>query len=163
MYWKAYTKGNNNVSVSKTNIHHTSGITTIGRNYRIPEEIWENRILTNKGRFHEQFEKELVEYLGVKYLSLFANGTLALVTALQTLSITGKLITTPFSFVATTHSLWWNNIKPVFSNIEPDYFNLDPDKVEEALTPHTTAIMSVHVYGNLCKLNALKNSADINR
>src|SRR5678809_659567 len=91
--------------------------------------IWGNKILTNNGPFHQQFEQELAAYLGVKYISLFSNGTLALITALQTLRITGEVITTPFSFVATTHSLWWNNIKPVFADIEPDTFNLDHDKV----------------------------------
>ena len=124
------------------------------------EEIWENKILTNNGPFHKQFEKELAEYLGVKYISLFANGTLALVTALQTLRITGEVITTPFSFVASTHSIWWNNIKPVFADIEPNYFNLDPDKVEAAITPQTTAIMPVHVYGNPCNVDRFREIAD---
>jgi dTDP-4-amino-4,6-dideoxygalactose transaminase len=124
------------------------------------EKIWESKILTNMGPFHQQFEKELAHYLGVKYLSLFANGTLALVTALQALRITGEVITTPFSFVATTHSLWWNNIKPVFVDIEPDYFTLDPEKIEAAITPQTTAIMPVHVYGNPCNLEAIQKIAD---
>ena len=124
------------------------------------KQIWDNKILTNQGPFHEQFEKELAQYLGVKYLSLFANGTLALVTALQTLRITGEVITTPFSFVATTHSLWWNNIKPVFADIEPEYFNLDPDRVEAAITPHTTAIMPVHVYGNPCRVERFQQIAE---
>lgn len=124
------------------------------------KQIWNNKILTNNGPFHRQFEKELADYLGVKYLSVFSNGTLALITALQALRITGEVITTPFSFVATTHSLWWNNIKPVFADIEPDYFNLDPEKVEAAITPQTTAIMPVHVYGNPCKLEAFQRIAD---
>lgn len=124
------------------------------------KQIWGNKILTNNGPFHQQFEKELADYLGVKYISLFANGTLALITALQALRITGEVITTPFSFVATTHSLWWNNIKPVFADIELDTFNLDPEKVEAAITPQTTAIMPVHVYGNPCKLEALQRIAD---
>jgi dTDP-4-amino-4,6-dideoxygalactose transaminase len=124
------------------------------------KQIWDNKILTNNGPFHKQFEKELAEYLGVKYLSLFNNGTLALVTALQTLRITGEVITTPFSFVATTHSLWWNNIKPVFADIEPEYFTLDPEKVEAAITPQTTAIMPVHVYGNPCNVNRFQQIAD---
>ncbi len=123
-------------------------------------KIWDTRILTNNGPFHQQFEKELAEYLGVKYLSVFANGTLALVTALQALRITGEVITTPFSFVATTHSLWWNNIKPVFVDIEPDYFNLDPEKIEAAITPLTTAIMPVHVYGNPCRVDEIQKIAD---
>jgi dTDP-4-amino-4,6-dideoxygalactose transaminase len=124
------------------------------------KQIWESKIITNNGPFHQQFEKELAEYLGVKYISLFSNGTLALITALQTLRITGEVITTPFSFVATTHSIWWNNIKPVFADIEPDYFNLDPEKVEAAITPQTTAIMPVHVFGNPCKLDHFKQIAD---
>jgi dTDP-4-amino-4,6-dideoxygalactose transaminase len=122
--------------------------------------IWDNKILTNNGPFHQQFEKALADYLGVKYISIFSNGTLALITALQVLRITGEVITTPFSFVATTHSLWWNNIKPVFADIEPDYFNLDPEKVEAAITPQTTAIMPVHVYGNPCKLERFQQIAD---
>ena len=125
------------------------------------KKIWESKRLTNNGPFHQQFEKELAEYLGVKYLSLFANGTLALVTALQALRIAGEVITTPFSFVATTHSLWWNNIKPVFVDIEPDYFTLDPEKIEAAITPQTTAILPVHVYGNPCKIDEIQKIADI--
>lgn len=124
------------------------------------KEIWENKILTNNGPFHKKFEESLAEYLGVKYISLFTNGTLALVTALQALRITGEVITTPYSFVATTHSLWWNNIKPVFVDIEPELFNLDPEKVEAAITPKTTAILPVHVYGNPCKVDRLQQIAD---
>jgi len=124
------------------------------------KQIWDKKILTNNGPFHKQFEQVLAEYLGVKYISVFSNGTLALITALQALRITGEVITTPFSFVATTHSLWWNNIKPVFADIESDYFNLDPEKVEAAITPQTTAIMPVHVYGNPCKLERFKQIAD---
>lgn len=123
-------------------------------------KIWESRILTNKGPFHEQFEKELADYLGVKYISVFANGTLALVTALQALRISGEVITTPFSFVATTHSLWWNNIKPVFVDIEPDHFTIDPARIEAAITPQTTAIMPVHVYGNPCKMHEIQKIAN---
>jgi dTDP-4-amino-4,6-dideoxygalactose transaminase len=123
------------------------------------EKIWESKILTNNGPFHQQFEKELADHLGVKYLSLFANGTLALITALQALRITGEVITTPFSFVATTHALWWNNIKPVFVDIEPDYFTIDPDKIEAAITPQTTAILAVHVYGNPCRVDAIQKIA----
>lgn len=124
------------------------------------ERIWKNRILTNEGPFHHQFEKELADYLGVKYISVFANGTLALITALQTLRITGEVITTPFSFVATTHALWWNNIKPVFSDIEDDDLGLDPEKIERAITPQTTAILPVHIYGNPCKVKRLQQIAD---
>jgi dTDP-4-amino-4,6-dideoxygalactose transaminase len=124
------------------------------------KQIWDSKIITNNGPFHQQFENSLADYLGVKYISLFSNGTLALITSLLALGIKGEVITTPFSFVATTHSIWWNNIKPVFADIEPDYFNLDPEKVEEAITPYTTAIMPVHVYGNPCKLDRLKQIAE---
>jgi dTDP-4-amino-4,6-dideoxygalactose transaminase len=124
------------------------------------EKIWESRQVTNQGPFHRQFEEELAKYLGVEYLSLFSNGTLALVTALQVLRITGEVITTPFSFVATTHSLWWNNIKPVFVDIEPNTFNLDPNRIEAAITPKTTALFPVHVYGNPCDVAALGEICD---
>lgn len=123
-------------------------------------KIWENKILTNNGPFHQEFEKAIADYLGVKYISIFSNGTLALITALQALRITGEVITSPFSFVATTHSLWWNNIKPVFVDIEPNFYNLDPLKVEAAITPQTTAIMPVHVYGNPCNVEHLQKIAD---
>ena len=123
------------------------------------QTIWGSKIITNNGDFHKSFEKDLADYLGVKYLSLFSNGTLALITALQALKITGEVITSPFSFVATTHSLWWNNIKPVFVDIEAEHFNLDPDKIEAAITPQTTAIMPVHVYGNPCKVNEIQKIA----
>lgn len=124
------------------------------------ERIWDNRILTNNGPFHKQFEKELADYLGINHISVFANGTLALLTALQALKVEGEVITTPFSFIATTHSLWWNNIKPVFTDIEPEYLNLNPDKVEAAITPKTTAIMPVHVFGNPCNVDRFKEIAD---
>lgn len=124
-------------------------------------EIWDNKILTNNGPMHKQLEKELAEFLGVPFISLFANGTLALVTALQALRISGEVITTPYSFVATTHSLWWNNIKPVFVDIEAEFGNLDPDKIEAAITPKTTAIMPVHVYGNPCHVEKIKKIVDI--
>ena len=124
------------------------------------EQIWESKWLTNNGQFHQQLEQELADYLGVKHVCLFSNGTLALMTALQALRITGEVITTPYSFVATTHSLWWNNIKPVFVDIEPETLNLDPEKIEAAITPHTTAIMPVHVYGNPCDMEAIKDIAD---
>lgn len=124
------------------------------------KEIWNSRQLTNNAHFHQEFEKKLAEYLGVKYLSLFSNGTLALITALQTLRITGEVITTPFSFVATTHALHWNGIKPVFCDIEPCTFNLDPEKIEAAITPKTTAIMPVHVYGNPCDVEKFQKIGD---
>ncbi len=125
------------------------------------KEIWGNKWLTNNGPFHQQFEKALAEYLGVKYISAFSNGTLALITALQALRITGEVITTPYSFVATTHSLWWNGIKPVFVDIEPTYFNVNPEKIESAITPKTTAILPVHVYGNPCNVERIQQIADI--
>jgi dTDP-4-amino-4,6-dideoxygalactose transaminase len=124
------------------------------------EEIWESKWLTNNGPFHEEFERKLCEYLGVSYISLFANGTLALITALQALRITGEVITTPFSFVATTHALHWNGIKPVFCDIEPAYGTLDPAKIEAAITPSTTAILPVHIYGNPCRVDDIQHIAD---
>lgn len=124
------------------------------------QQIWDNKILTNGGPFHQQLEKELCSYLGVKHISLFANGTLALVTALQALRITGEVITTPYSFVATAHSLLWNGIKPVFVDIDPETLNLDPTKIEAAITPQTTAIMPVHCYGRTCDVDAIQKIAD---
>lgn len=124
------------------------------------KQIWDSKRLTNDGKFHQELENALCEYLGVKYISLFSNGTLALITALQTLRITGEVITTPYSFVATTHSLWWNSIKPVFVDIEPKTFNIDPNKIEASLTSKTTAILAVHVYGNPCDLYRIKEIAD---
>ena len=124
------------------------------------ETIWENKILTNGGPFHQQLEQALCDYLGVKYISLFANGTLALMTALQALRINGEVITTPYSFVATAHSLLWNSIKPVFVDIDPDSLNLDPAKIEAAITPQTTAIMPVHCYGRPCDVAAIEKIAD---
>lgn len=124
------------------------------------EKIWGNKILTNGGPFHHQLEQALCDYLGVKYISLFANGTLALITALQALRITGEVITTPYSFVATAHSLLWNGIKPVFVDIDPVTFNIDPDKIEAAITPQTTAIMPVHCYGRPCDVQRIAQIAD---
>lgn len=124
------------------------------------EKIWENKYLTNAGPFHQKFETALAKFLDVEHLALFANGTLALVTALQSLRITGEVITTPFSFVATSHSLLWNGIKPVFVDIHPETFNLDPEKIEAAITPHTTAIMPVHVYGKPCDVAKIQKIAD---
>ena len=124
------------------------------------QQIWDNKILTNCGPFHQQLEKELCEYLGVKHISLFTNGTLALVTALQALRVTGEVITTPYSFVATSHSLLWNGIKPVFVDIDPLTLNLDATKIEAAITPQTTAIMPVHVYGHPCDVDAIQKIAD---
>lgn len=124
------------------------------------QKIWDNKILTNGGPFHQQLEKALCEYLGVQHLALFSNGTLALVTALQALRITGEVITTPYSFVATAHSLLWNGIKPVFADIDPHTLNLDPAKIEATITPQTTAIMPVHCYGNPCDVAAIQKIAD---
>ena len=124
------------------------------------KKIWESKWITNNGDFHKQLEKELAEYLKVPYISLFTNGTLPLITALQALRITGEVITTPYSFVATTHALWWNGIKPVFVDIDPKTGNLDPNKVEAAITPRTTAILPVHVYGNPCDVDAIQDIAD---
>ena len=123
------------------------------------EDIWKRKWLTNNGSYHQQLENALCEYLGVEYLSIFTNGTLPLITALQALRITGEVITTPYSFVATTHALWWNGIKPVFVDIDPIYGNIDPDKIEAAITPKTTAIMPVHVYGNPCDTKKIQTIA----
>ncbi|MDD2540692.1 MAG: dTDP-4-amino-4,6-dideoxy-D-glucose aminotransferase VioA [Desulfuromonadaceae bacterium] len=124
------------------------------------EKIWENKWLTNNGPFHQQLEQALCEYLGVEHLALFTNGTIALVTALQTLRITGEVITTPFSFVATAHSLLWNSLTPVFVDIDPATCNLDPEKIEQAITPRTTAIMPVHCYGTPCDVKRIQQIAD---
>lgn len=124
------------------------------------QEIWSNKILTNGGPFHQQLEEALCEYLGVNHLALFSNGTLGLVTALQALRITGEVITTPYSFVATAHSLLWNGIKPVFVDIDPVNLNLDPAQIEAAITPNTTAIMPVHCYGHPCDVEAIQKIAD---
>ncbi|MDR1855437.1 MAG: DegT/DnrJ/EryC1/StrS family aminotransferase [Azoarcus sp.] len=124
------------------------------------EEIWASRWLTNGGRFHEALEQELARYLGVEHLSLFANGTLALITALQALRISGEVITTPYSFVATSHSLLWNGLKPVFVDIDPDTRNLDPARIEEAITPATSAILPVHCYGIPCDTESIGRIAD---
>ena len=123
-------------------------------------KIWESKQLTNGGPFHVVLEKALCEYLGVKHLALFTNGTIALVTALQALRITGEVITTPYSFVATAHSLLWNGIKPVFVDIDPDTLTLDPAKIEAAITPQTTAIMAVHCYGHPCNVDGIQKIAD---
>lgn len=124
------------------------------------EDIWQRKRLTNNGYYHQELEKALCEYLDVPYISLFTNGTLPLMAAIQTLRVTGEVITTPYSFVATTHSLWWNGIKTVFVDIDPKTGNLDPDKIEAAITPKTTAIMPVHVYGNPCDTKRIQEIAD---
>ena len=124
------------------------------------EKIWENKVLTNGGPFHQQLEKALCEYLGVEHIALFTNATIALVTALQALRITGEVITTPYSFVATSQSLLWNGIKPVFVDIDPNTLNIDPATIEAAITPQTTAIMPVHCYGHPCDVEAIQKIAD---
>lgn len=124
------------------------------------EQIWKYKWLTNCGPFHQKLEVELCEYLKVKHLSLFTNGTLPLITALQALHITGEVITTPYSFVATTHAIWWNGLKPVFVNVDPVTCNINPEKIEEAITPQTTAIMPVHVYGTPCDTERIQAIAD---
>lgn len=124
------------------------------------KQIWASKWITNNGSFHKQLEKELAVYLKVPYISLFTNGTLPLITALQALRITGEVITTPYSFVATTHALWWNGIKPVFVDIDPTTGNINPDKIEAAITPKTTAIMPVHVYGKPCDTKRIQEIAD---
>ncbi|MPM24424.1 dTDP-4-amino-4,6-dideoxy-D-glucose transaminase [bioreactor metagenome] len=124
------------------------------------KRIWDNKWLTNNGEFHQEFETRLAEYLGVKYVSLFTNGMIALQVGMQALRITGEVITTPFTFVATPHAIHWNNCQPVFCDIEPETFTMDPDKVEALITPRTTAIMPVHVYGNPCCNGELKQIAD---
>lgn len=124
------------------------------------KEIWDSKWVTNNGSFHKQLERELAEYLKVPYISLFTNGTLPLLTALQALHITGEVITTPYSFVATTHSIWWNGCKPVFVDIDPATGNIDPDAIEAAITNKTTAIMPVHVYGKPCDTKRIQEIAD---
>lgn len=124
------------------------------------QKIWDSKWITNNGSYHKRLETALAEYLGVPYVSLFTNGTLPLITALQALRITGEVITTPYSFVATTHALWWNGIKPVFVDIDPKTGNIDPDKIEAAITPKSTAIMPVHVYGKPCDTERIQEIAD---
>lgn len=124
------------------------------------KEIWDSKWITNNGSFHKHLEKELAAYLKVPYVSLFTNGTLPLLTALQALRITGEVITTPYSFVATTHSIWWAGCNPVFVDIDPRTGNLDPEKIEAAITPKTTAIMPVHVYGQPCDTKRIQDIAD---
>lgn len=124
------------------------------------KEVWASKWVTNMGRFHNQLEKALAEYLHVPYVCLFTNGTLPLMTALQALRITGEVITTPYSFVATTHSIWWNGCKPVFVDIDPSTGNMDPDKIEAAITPATTCVMPVHCYGKPCDTKRIQEIAD---
>ena len=124
------------------------------------KEIWKSKWITNMGQFHKQLERALCEYLKVPYISLFTNGTLPLLTALQALRITGEVITTPYSFVATTHSIWWNGCKPVFVDIDENTCAINPDRIEAAITPHTTAIMPVHCYGRPVDMERIQEIAD---
>ena len=128
--------------------------------HEVLQEIWDSKWITNNGSFHKKLEAALCEYLKVPYISLFTNGTLPLLTALQALRITGEVITTPYSFVATTHSIWWNGCRPVFVDIDPKTGNMDPERIEAAITPKTTAIMPVHVYGKPCDTARIKEIAD---
>ncbi len=128
--------------------------------YELLKQIWDSKWITNNGPFHQRLEAELCNYLKVPYISLFTNGTLPLITALQAMHITGEVITTPYSFVATTHALWWNGIKPVFVDIDPKTGDMDPNKIESAITPRTTAILPVHVYGTPCNTTAIQDIAD---
>lgn len=128
--------------------------------HELLKQIWDKKWITNNGDFHQQLEKALAEYLKVPYISLFTNGTLPLLTALQALRITGEVITTPYSFVATTHSIWWNGCRPVFVDIEENTCGIDPDKIEAAITPKTTAIMPVHCYGKPVNMDAIQAIAD---
>lgn len=124
------------------------------------DQIWESRWLTNFGRLQSEFAEKLAEYLDVSHISLFSNGTLALMAAMKLIGREGEVVTTPFTFVATTHSLWWNDLNPVFADIEPDYLNLDPDRVDAAITEDTVGILPVHVFGRPCDVKRLQEIAD---
>lgn len=132
----------------------------LGEFSQMLKEIWESKWITNNGQFHQQLEEALCAYLKVPYVSLFTNGTLPLLTALQALRVSGEVITTPYTFVATTHSIWWNGLKPVFVDIDPSNCGMDPDRIEAAITPRTTAIMPVHCYGKPCDIVRIQQIAD---
>ena len=132
----------------------------LGEFSQMLKDIWESRWITNNGQFHQQLEEALCAYLKVPYVSLFTNGTLPLLTALQALRVSGEVITTPYTFVATTHSIWWNGLKPVFVDIDPSNCGMDPDRIEAAITPRTTAIMPVHCYGKPCDIVRIQQIAD---
>lgn len=125
------------------------------------EKMWASKTLTNGGDFHQELEASLARYLGVEYVCLFSNGTLALLTALQALRVTGEVITTPYSFVATSHTLLWNGLTPIFADIDPVTFNINPECIEELITPNTTAILPVHCYGIPCNTDKIQDIADI--
>ena len=145
----------------KNNITVTSPLLPdLAEFHELLQEIWNSRWITNNGQFHKQLEEALCKYLKVPYISLFTNGTLPLLTALQALHISGEVITTPYSFVATTHSIWWNGCKPVFVDIEESTCGINPDKIEAAITPRTTAIMPVHCYGKPCNMERIQAIAD---
>ncbi len=147
--------------MNKNNITVTSPLLpNLDEFHEMLKEIWDSKWITNNGSFHKQLEKALCEYLKVPYISLFTNGTLPLLTALQALRITGEVITTPYSFVATTHSIWWNGCRPVFVDIEEETCGIDPDRIEAAITPKTTAIMPVHCYGKPVKMKQIQEIAD---
>lgn len=132
----------------------------LGEFSQMLKDIWESKWITNNGQFHQQLEEALCAYLKVPYVSLFTNGTLPLLTALQALRVSGEVITTPYTFVATTHSIWWNGLKPVFVDIDPSNCGMDPDRIEAAITPRTTAIMPVHCYGKPCDIVRIQQIAD---
>lgn len=154
LYEKTMKETNNIITVT------SPALPDLDEFHELLEDIWRRKWITNNGYYHEMLEKALCEYLKVPYISLFTNGTIPLITALQAMNITGEVITTPFSFVATTHSLWWNGIRPVFVDIDPATGNMDPDKVESAITSRTTAILPVHVYGNPCDISGIQAIAD---
>ncbi len=123
------------------------------------QEIWDSRILTNGGPFHKRLELALRDVLKVKHLALFCNGTTALLTALKALNVTGEVITTPYTFVATSHALSWSGIEPIFVDIDPVTLNIDPRRVEDAITPRTSAILPVHCYGMPCDVEEIARIA----
>ncbi len=125
------------------------------------DDIWDRKWLTNNGYYHQKLETALSNHLKVPHLSLFTNGTLPLITALQQMELhEGEIITTPYSFVATTHSLWWNGLTPIFVDVEAETGNIDPSLIEAAITEKTVAIMAVHVYGIPCDTKAIQAIAD---
>lgn len=151
----------NRVKISNETITVTSPLLpNLDEFHELLKQVWDSKWITNNGSFHKQLEQELAAYLKVPYVSLFTNGTLPLITALQAMHISGEVITTPYSFVATTHALWWNGIKPVFVDIDPATGNIDPDRIEEAITSKTSAIMPVHVYGKPCDTKRIQEIAD---